>query len=210
MYHTPLGIRVLTGAERQLFVASLATIVEQLSLGDDFLIRGPLEGLQANQKIAVLHTIARALLCEDEPPPKLTASIEAAVGAVFDRCTTLLSMEILGDIDTEFDFVSGHPSWHAMVWEACRETGILDELAEDGDDGSDDWGLLLECLEGRVLWDRDWEMDEQLDADPKASGRAKRILGIDRDYFVDAPPDPSDADADRLLAELESLVWAAG
>ena len=106
--------------------------------------------------------------------------------------------------------MSGHPSWQAMIRDACRETGILDELAEDDDDSSDDWDLLLECLEGRVLWDRDWEMDEQLDADPEASGPAKMILGINRDYFVDVPAEPSDAEADRLHAELRSLTGTAG
>ena len=69
--------------------------------------------------------------------------------------------------------------------------------------------VLLDFLAGRVLWDSDWEMDEQLDADPDAAGSVKDRLGIDRDYFVDVPPEPSDAEAERLLAELRSLTRAA-
>ena len=97
-----------------------------------------------------------------------------------------------------------------LVLAACRETGIFDDLSEVDDDSSDDWDLLLECLEGRLLWDSDWEMDEQLDADPDAAGSVKDFLGIDRDYFVDVPPEPSDAEADRLLAALRSLTRMAG
>ena len=61
-------------------------------------------------------------------------------------------------------------------------------------DGPDDWDVLLDWLADRVLWDRDWEMDEQLDAAPEASRPAKTIRGIDRDYFVAVPPESSDAD----------------
>ena len=35
---------------------------------------------------------------------------------------------------------------------------------------------------------------------------AKGILGIDPDYFVAVPSDPSDEEADRLLAALRSLT----
>ena len=52
-------------------------------------------------------------------------------------------------------------------------------------------------------------MVEQLDADPEACQPAKLMLGIDRDYFVAVPPEPSDEDAERLLAELRSLTRTA-
>ena len=61
-------------------------------------------------------------------------------------------------------------------------------------DDPDDWDVLLDWLADRVLWDRDWETDEQLDAAPEASRPAKTILGIDRDCFVAVPPEPTDAD----------------
>jgi len=68
------------------------------------------------------------------------------------------------------------------------------------------WDLLVECLEGRVLWDDDWDMVEYLDAPPAVARRVKAELGIDEDYFVAIPPDPDDADAERLLAELVTLT----
>ena len=63
MYNTPAGERVLHGAERRLFVASLAMMIDLLSTGDfDFEV-AIFDNLQKNQKIAALHTIACALLC---------------------------------------------------------------------------------------------------------------------------------------------------
>ena len=62
MYNTPVGIRVLNGAQRRLFVESLATIVEQWVVGDDAYVSGAIGGLQGNQKVSALHTATRALL----------------------------------------------------------------------------------------------------------------------------------------------------
>jgi hypothetical protein len=70
-------------------------------------------------------------------------------------------------------------------------------------------GLLLECLEDRVLWDRDWETDEQSDTDPEVSRPVKKMLGIDRDYFVAVPPEPSNEEAERLLSELPDMTREA-
>ena len=92
---------------------------------------------------------------------------------------------------------------------ACRETGIYNDLSDFDEDSSDDWDLLIECLEGRVLWDRDWELEEQLDIEPVAGRRVKRELGIDNDYFVAVPPDPTDEEAERLLKELRELTREA-
>ena len=39
-------------------------------------------------------------------------------------------------------------------------------------------------------------------ATPDAASRIKAELGISYDYFVAIPPDPSDADAQRMLDEL--------
>lgn len=208
MYNTPVGVRVLEGAERRLFVETLAMLIDDASMEDEPLDSGPYYGLQRNQKIFVLHTVARALLFEDEPAPELTASVEAAVAAVFERVGFMVSLESSGELDDCRQDRRNFPSWRELVSTACRETGIFDNLAEVDDDCSEDWDLLLECLEGRLLWDSDWAIDEQLDADPEAGGSVKDLLGIDPDYFVDVPPEPCDAEADRLLAELRALTRA--
>lgn len=202
MYNTPAGIRILRGAERRLFVESLAMIVDNLSIGDVPFDAAVFDDLQRNQKIAVLHSVARALLCDEEPVPVLTASIEAAAAMVFRHAADMVAMEL-----NEPDESAGL-SWRELVLAACRDAGIegLPDVLPVPDDNSDAWLLLMDCLEGRVLWDNDWEMDVCLDADPDIGRRMRRELGIDDDYFVAVPPDPTDAEVERLLGELCELT----
>jgi len=203
MYNTPAGIRILQGAERRLFVESLAMIVDNLSVGDVPFDAAVFDDLQRNQKIAVLHTVAKALLCDEEPAPELTASIEAAAAMVFRHAADMVAMEL-----NEPDDTAAGLSWCELVLAACRDAGIEDlpEVLPAADDNSDAWVLLVDCLEGRVLWDNDWEMDVFLDADPNVGRRMRRELGISDDYFVAVPPDPTDAQVERLLGELRELT----
>lgn len=206
MYNTPAGIRVLQGAERRLFVESLAMIVDNLSVGDVPFDAVVFDDLQRNQKIAALHTVAKALLCDEESAPELTASIEAATAMVFRHAADMVAMEL-----SEPDDTAAEPSWRELVLAACGDAGIddLPDVLPATNDDCDAWLMLVDCLEGRVLWDNDWEMDVCLDADPEASRRVRRELGIDDDYFVAVPPDPTDAEVERLLGELRELTAEA-
>ena len=210
MYNTPDGIRVLQGAERRLFVESLGMLVDMLTLDSFSTEIQVLEDLTRNQRIVTYHAAARALLAEDEPPPALTAVIEGAVASVYRQVRDMISLELdVADVDdaVEFDFgeLPEGPSWRERTIGAGREVGIED-LPNPDDQDFDDWDLLIECLEGRVLWDDDWDMVDHLDATPEVARRVKAKLGISDDYFVAIPDDPSDAEAERLLAELIALT----
>ena len=58
----------------------------------------PFDNLQPNQKLAVLAQVGMALLCENEPMPKLTAVLEAAVGAIYDVIRVMVEMEQCADV----------------------------------------------------------------------------------------------------------------
>lgn len=209
MYNTSAGIRVLQGAERRLVAESLRVIVDSLEL-DDLLADGPIvEDLTRNQKIATYHLAARALLAEEEPAPALTAVLEAAVANIYSLIRGMISQE-LDDADAELDedALAVAPSWRELALAAGRELGLEELPSLDARD-FDDWDLLLTCLEDQVLWDNDWAMMDHLDAAPDAARRVKRELGITEDYFVAVPRDPSDAEAERLLAELRMLAEKA-
>jgi hypothetical protein len=60
-----------------------------------------------------------------------------------------------------------------------------------------------------VLWDHDWENGDHLDAAPDVARRIRGELGIADEYFVAIPRDPSDAEAERLLAELKAWTQDA-
>jgi len=48
-----------------------------------------------------------------------------------------------------------------------------------------------------------------LDADPKASRAVKKLLGIDEDYYVAVPPDPTDLEMEGIWAMLRGLTQNA-
>jgi len=152
----------------------------------------------------VFHTIARALLCEDEPAPALTATVEASVWCVFQHVRDLLEVEIEDPLEER-----RQPSWRQLVLAASRETQVTDHLPDENSTEKADWEFLIDCLEGRVLWDYDWQLEDSVDLAPDASQRLKDELGIADDYFVTVPPDPSDAEAERLLQQLIELTDAA-
>lgn len=209
MYRTPDGIRVLQGAERQLFVESLGTLVDMVTVDEFSTGIQVLDDLTPNQKIAIYHTVARALLVEDEPPPELTAVVEGAVASVYRQVLDMISLELdVADLDdTDFDFgeLPERPSWRERAVAAGREVGI-EELPKPDDTDFDEWDLLIGCLEDHLLWDEDWEMVDHLDASPEVARRVKDELGILDDYFVAVPNDPSDTETERLLAELVTMT----
>ena len=210
MYNTPDGIRVLQGAERRLFVESLGMLVDMLTLDEFSTDIQVLEDLTRSQRIATYHAAARALLAEDEPPPALTAVIEGAVASVYRQVRDMISLELdVAEVEDVVDFDFGElpegPSWRERTIAAGREVGIED-LPNPDDQDFDDWDLLIECLESRVLWDDDWDMVDHMDATPEVARRSKAKLGISDDYFVAIPRDPSDAEAERLLAQLIALT----
>ena len=207
MWWTPDGERILQGAEAGLFRAALGVTVDMVREDDEGLWQAsvpPFDTLQPNQKLAVLAEVGSALLQESQPMPRLTAVREAAVGAVYEAIMPMVEMEI--DQPPE-----GHesPTWRELVLAACREQGIK-ELLDPASEELDEWDLLISCLTDAVLWDEDWKDDESvLDADPKASRAVKKLLGIDEDYYVAAPPDPTEREMEGIWATLRTLTQNA-
>ena len=192
-----------------MFVESLGMIVDMLTLDEFATDIRVLEGLTRNQRIATYHAVARALLAEDEPPPSLTAVIEGAVASVYRQVRDMISLELdaadVDEVDFDFGELPEGPNWRERAVAAGREVGLEDLPEPDGTD-FDEWDLLITCLEDHLLWDQDWDMVDHLDASPEVARRVKQELGILDDYFVAIPDDPSDAEAERLLAELIALT----
>jgi hypothetical protein len=206
MWWTPDGKRILQGAEGQLFREALGMIVDMVSDDNEGLWQfaaPPFDNLHPNQKLAVLAQVGTALLCKDQPMPRLTAALEAAVGAVYEAVPLLVEMEI---DQTSEDRES--PSWRELVLATCRERGVEDLLDAQSED-LDEWDVLVGCLADGILWDEDWRDSESLmDVDPKAGRAVKEMLGIDEDYYVAVPPDPSAEEMERVWVTLRGLTWS--
>ncbi len=204
MWWTPDGQRVLQGAEGRLFREALAMIVDMVRDDTEGCLEfsaPPFDKLQPNQKLAVLAEVESALLQENQPMPKLTAVREAAVGAVYEAIMLIVEMEIDQPAEERTS-----PTWRELVLTACQEQGI-DELLDPTSEEIDEWSTLISCLTDAVLWDEDWRDSESLlDADPKASRAVKKLLGIDEDYYIAVPPDPTDEEMKRVWATLRGLT----
>jgi hypothetical protein len=204
MWWTPDGERTLKDAEARLFREALGTLVDMVRDDDEGLWQfaaPPFDALQPNQKLALLAQVGTALLREDQPMPRLTAVLEATVGAVYESIRVMVEIEIDQPAQERQS-----PTWRELVLAACRERGI-EELLDPESNDLDEWEVLIDCLADAVFWDEDWrEADEHLDADPEASRAVKKLLGIDQDYYIAIPPDPTDEEMNRVWATLRELT----
>ena len=207
MWWTPDGERVLRGREATLFREALGVLAD--SVRDDE--KGDLgqfgisafDSLQRSQKLAVLAEVGTALLREEGPAPTLTAAREATVAVVYELVRDMVQLEI-----DDPQAVGVRPTWRKLVLGACRQRrGDDDSLPSQDCDDCEEWDLLIQCLADGVLWDDDWKGEEvHLDADPKTSRALKKLFGIDKDYYVDVPPDPSDAELEEIINTLHELT----
>jgi hypothetical protein len=208
MWWTPDGERILQGAEAMLFREALAVLVDMVRDDDEGQQQfgtPPFDKLQPNQKLAVLAEVSSALLQEDRPMPRLTAVREAAVAAVYEAIMIWVEMEI----DQAAEGLES-PTWRESILAACQERGI-DELPDADCEDLSEWELLVYCLSDAVLWDEDWRGSESLlDANPKASQAVKKLLGIDEDYYIAVPPDPTDAEMEGIWETLRDLARGQG
>ena len=205
MWRTSEGERTLVGAEAALMREALGTLVDHVRDDDDGTLWqlgvAPFDSLPRGQKLAVLARVGDALLREDFPPPKVSAVSEGAVAAIYEHLRSMVEMELEGSVDDE------EPTWRQLILHACRECGMREEMPDQNCEDLEEWNLLIDCLMGGVLWDEDWQDGEHfLDAAPETSRGLKKLLGIDKDYYVDVPPDPSDEEVNQLLARLWKLT----
>src|SRR3982751_6417929 len=101
MWWTPLGQRVLRGAEWELFRDGLAMVhdlVEESKASDDPEIGSvgveAFDPLQPHQRLALRARVAKAPKEGGEPMPELTAHTEATVAAVYAHILSMIVMEI--------------------------------------------------------------------------------------------------------------------
>jgi hypothetical protein len=145
----------------------------------------------------------------------LKAASEAAVAAVYrhvqERVADEIEMpgsrqlEVAEDIWGEEPDDAG-PPWRTLVRDACQETRQVNDLPAADDANAEQWFILIDCLQDRVLWDSDWEMSGQQDIAPDQGQNIRQKMGIEDDYYVWVPPDPKDDAAARMLTELRYLT----
>jgi hypothetical protein len=223
MWHTSEGDRELTGAEAALLKAAITSVVEQIkeeSVGHmeqvEYGIR-LFDGLPWSQRLVLLEQVATYLFTETREPLELTAVNEAAVGALFEHVRWEIELEIILRSD---DPLRPDTQWREMVsaaYEECIRADGVDVTTEEWEGfirpditskDQEAWSDLIESLANRILWDRDFEMEDLfLDEAPEKTHLMKQYLGIDSDYFAAAAPDAvTDEAMQRVYQRLNRLA----
>jgi hypothetical protein len=212
MWRTSTGTRTLVGSEAELVRQLLGFVYFQINVvwpaaGEPYQSGVSLfDRLEASQQLALLAEVGQALLSAAQPPPKLTSLREATVAVLYEELRACVADEI----DCELE--EGTPSryWRQLAVRACIAVADDEPLADLPDSRSDDldaWDLIVESLADRILWDRDWEMEDIFaDAVPERGRQLKQFLGIEDDYFRDIAPDPTVHQLDAVRSQLDALT----
>ena len=198
MWWTPLGERILVGAEARLFADCVYDLLEDPKLGEpnDYVVGVDVfDRLTYGQKIGVLSSVTQALLRPEVPRPELTAVLEGTVAAVFRHLLELVEIEI------DLDFVDSR----TLITEALRETertDVPDARCQD----IEEWEFQVLFLSDRILWDADYEAGGNFeDQAPQNAASLKALMGIEDDYFVAVASDLRDQDIPAVRDTLRAL-----
>ncbi len=207
-WRTSQGVRTLKGAEAALIREALGDVAEIVE--DEFDGEEPWEfgTRQFDQqeplvKLALLAEVGSALLRDTETVPELTAVNEATVAILFDHIQQSVEFEIDCERDMEAPFF-----WRTLVLAASHEMGDTSELELPTSDcrAVDEWSLSVESLADRILWDRDFEIvDDIADLPPEQSAAVRSSARIGGEYAAALPPSPRDDDLPRIRAVIKEL-----
>lgn len=198
MWRMETGNRALTDEEWELFRLGLESLLEwveydlQYETDDAEAGVAVFDRLTPEQKYHLLAEVTLALRDPDIPPPRHTAFNEGAIMAVFRT--------LHGDLEVELDSSHTMPDKpmtyvREALLAACADTEGRDEpLPNPNSTETDEWSSLLEEVEDRIFWDYDFAAgDDFLDL-PSDDARVKlRAFGIDPDYFLSIPDDPTES-----------------
>jgi hypothetical protein len=223
MWHTSVGNRELAGAEAALLKVAITAVVEQIKEESSGYVDQAEYGIRLfdelpwSQRLVLLEQIATYLFTKTREPLELTAVNEAAIGALFEHIRWEIELEIV--LRNE-DPLQPDTQWRELVstaYEECFRDEGADGTIEEWDDFSqpditsedrETWSDLIESLANRILWDRDFEMEDLfLDEAPEKTEIMKQYLGIDSDYFAAAAPDAvTDEAMERIYERLDELA----
>ncbi len=224
MWDTSQGIRTLEGAEAYLVRELVHFLHDQILVGIE--IGEPhisnvsvFDSLQPTQQLAMLHTVAEGLLDSSKAPPKLTATCEGTIYAIFRELEALIEAEV----DFEAQFARPDHRLRKLARNAwiggCQQSSAGDVLASAELSGytipdinctdMEQWADLVESIADHILWDRDFEFEKLVgDASPDQAEVIKQQLGINDDYFSTVANDIREIDVERISAQISLLTPA--
>ncbi len=235
MWATPDGDRIISGHEAALIREAVAVMIDELELLVDQTAFPPLEfgipvwdSLTWQQKLATLDQVVRHLLQPTPSTLPLTAIYESAIGAIFEKIKCCIEVELdITDMEDESEF-HDDDSWRTMVLKAHEEPRYLEDgepLYESIDDDEDEdlgkgyyptspeddridcWFNIVEQLADRILWDRDYEMEDVFaDVEPTESAAMKSYMGVEEGYYQQIAPDLRDDQVATVIQRVKAIT----
>jgi hypothetical protein len=201
MWRTSCGERTLSGAEARVFAEALLCLLDEALMDrfeDYFSGVNCFDDLTYGQKVAVLVTVGKGLLCPDVPAEELTAALEGAIAAVFEKLREIIMLEI---DEPEL----GTPSRNLVV--AARQAMEGEEIPSPTYRDRGEWDLQIQELADAILWDADYEDGYlYLDRPPEEARALREMTRVTEEYYLFVPDDLTGEVAKRQLAELRSLA----
>lgn len=222
MWATSQGDRTLCGDEARLILTAVGYLHDMITAGVD--LNEPyqtgvvmFDTLQPTQQMAILHEVAHGLLDPETPIVELTAVRESTVYAIYCELGSLVEIELEYSQQSKLNFELRERIIQAYLATDEQSNQWDDDLADTYASELDvpaldceeigQWNRVIEVLADRVLWDRDFELEEAFaDHDPEKIKVIKRYMGINEDYFAAAAPDASSNHYMKLHRELIGLT----
>jgi len=210
MWHTPDGDKIIDGAYKRLLQKSIAFMCEDIltdaDINDDDEYEKPMiSGVHVFDKMngkQALHYLAYVadMLFENESDAELNYLTEATVAAVHNYIANSIAVEIeMGEGD----------SWRKLTLDAIDwfDEDVPSPLGTDTWDDADRWATLVDMLSENILWDADWELvDKVLDIHPDNRQEFYDKMGVEDDYFMAIPPEPSKEEVDESVSIIRRLT----
>ena len=216
-----MGERTHLGAERRMVMSAGWGLADSISAeapqGNVQFGIVLFDRLTGQQQFLMVEKVLTALLEPTIPTPPSTALMDATVAAIYAQLYTSVEIELDDarmDRDESLD-EENHFEVRQEILEALREPVDSDERMEESPEGGwptllcdeiEEWELAIESLRSRILADEDWQMETlAIDLAPDTSKSLKKEMGIQRDYFIDIPPDGSDEEAEAARWRIVEL-----
>jgi hypothetical protein len=156
------------------------------------------DDLTYGQKVSVLTTVGQGLLCREVPAVELTAALEGAIAAVFEKLRDVVMLEIE---EPEL----GTAARKLVV--AARQAMAGEEIPNCTCNDLQEWDLEIQELTDAILWDADYEDGHlYLDRPPEEAQVLREMMRVPQEYYLWIPDDLSDELAQARLVELRRLA----
>lgn len=210
MWPTVDGMRQLKGAEADLVRGAIGMMVDHLvaEYRDDeppwtYGIDG-FDMWDAEQKLWLVHAVARSLLTRSAPPPP-AAIWEATVDAIFCEVVDLIEIEI-----TDPSLASHTRSWRQSVVNAfVAQNGRAPSIAAD-DPTLSMWRTVVASIADVILPAASYQKAESLrDGDPRRLVVFLNSRGLPDDFLNVMPPVQSVVMTQETIDRVQRIVWKA-